>query len=202
MIQTQFMYDFDGRAPFDEPSGRSALGWGPFYRCYQAADGWFFLAAPSDGREALKSVAEFEDLLELSDPQLSEALADRFKSRPIAHWRNRLARGSTALAPLASLLETRDEALQIESAGEVDIAKASYRAVRNDSHPMGRYCDLAAPNAVRPTKGTIAIPGPAPKYGQHTEAILRRLGYGGEEIAAMLESGAAGTAWSEKYLPD
>ena len=42
LIQSQFMYDFEGRPPFDEPSGRSALGWGPFYHCYEAADGWMF----------------------------------------------------------------------------------------------------------------------------------------------------------------
>ena len=48
MIQAQFMYDYEGRTPFDEPSGRGVRGWGPFYQCYQAADGWMFFAAPTE----------------------------------------------------------------------------------------------------------------------------------------------------------
>ena len=103
---------------------------------------------------------------------------------------------------LASLLETRDEARQLESAGEIDIAEATFRVIRHDRHPMGRWCDLVAPNAVRPRAGRITIPGPAPKYGQHTRQILRRIGYGEGEIDAMIRSGAAGEAWSAKYLPE
>lgn len=202
MIQAQFMYDFEGRASFDEPSGRSALGWGPFYHCYQASDGWFFFAAPTERYDALRAAPELYDLLELAESDLTQRLAERFKQQPIAHWQNRLSRGSAAVVPLASLLQTRDEALQIESAGPIDITQASYRAVRHDSHPMGRWCDLAAPNAVRPQRGAITVPGPAPKYGQHTRSVLERLGYRYQDIEEMLDSGAAGLAWSERYLPE
>ena len=32
---------------------------------------------------------------------------------------------------------------------------------------------------------------PAPAFGEHTEEVLREAGYSAEEVAAMLESGAA-----------
>jgi crotonobetainyl-CoA:carnitine CoA-transferase CaiB-like acyl-CoA transferase len=67
---------------------------------------------------------------------------------------------------------------------------------------MGRWVDLAAPNAVRPVESHITIPGPAPKYGSETRAILRSLGYTSEDIDSMIAQGIASEAWSEKYLPE
>ena len=86
LIQAQFMYDFDGRASFDEPSGRHVKGWGPFYDCYEAADGWMFFAAPAERHNALCRVAELSDLSTCEEAELVEALAARFRTRPCAHW--------------------------------------------------------------------------------------------------------------------
>ncbi|TNF86005.1 MAG: hypothetical protein JSU67_04470, partial [Gammaproteobacteria bacterium] len=80
--------------------------------------------------------------------------------------------------------------------------EATFRVVRHDRHPMGRWCDLVAPNAVRPRKGRITPPGPMPKYGQHTREILQRLGYDAERIDEMIAGGVAALAWSDKYLPE
>ena len=104
--------------------------------------------------------------------------------------------------PLSSLHETRDAALQLESGGNIDLKQATFRVIRHDRHPMGRWCDLVAPNAVRPQAGRITVPGPAPKYGAHTRAVLARLGYSAEAAGAMIASGAAGESWSEKYMPE
>ncbi len=202
MIQAQFMYDFAGRAPFDEPSGRDALGQGPFYHCYEASDGWFFWAAPADGRDVLGKVAELSDLVSLPDNSVQKELIARFKSRPLAHWSQCLTQGASAVVPLASMLETRDQALQIESDGSVDIRIATYRAVRHDTHPMGRWCDLAAPNAVRALNASITIPGPAPKFGDSTLQILGRLGYSDDEVQEMLAQQSAATSWAARYLPE
>ncbi|MEW2911248.1 CoA transferase [Leisingera sp. JC11] len=202
LIQAQFMYDHKGRAPFDEPSGRKALGWGPFYHCYQAADGWFFFAAPTERAAALARVPDLSDLAELPEDQLQAALSERFADRPLSHWRAAFAGTSATAVPLSSLHETRDAALQLESEGEIDLNQATFRVIRHDRHPMGRWCDLVAPNAVRPQAGRITIPGPAPKYGDHTRAVLARIGYSAEDAAAMINSGAAGESWSEKYLPE
>ncbi|KIC12186.1 cag pathogenicity island protein Cag17 [Leisingera sp. ANG-M1] len=202
LIQAQFMYDHEDRTPFDEPSGRGALGWGPFYHCYQAADAWFFFAAPTERGAALARVPELADLAELPEEQLHAALSDRFAARPLAHWRAAFAESSAAAVPLSSLHETRDAALQLESEGSIDLSEATFRVIRHDQHPMGRWCDLVAPNAVRPQAGRISIPGPAPKYGEHTRAILARLGYSEDQANAMIASGSAGESWSEKYMPE
>ncbi|WP_264210528.1 CoA transferase [Leisingera thetidis] len=202
LIQAQFMYDHEGRVPFNEPSGREALGWGPFYHCYQAADCWFFFAAPTERGAALARAPELADLAELPEDRLHDALSERFGTRPLSHWRAAFAGSSAAAVPLSSLHDTRDAALQLESTGDTDLKQATFRVIRHDRHPMGRWCDLVAPNAVRPQAGRIIIPGAAPKYGEHTRAILARLGYSAEETEAMIASGAAGGSWSEKYLPE
>ncbi len=202
LIQAQFMYDYDGRAPFDEPAGREALGWGPFYHCYEAADQWMFFAAPTEQHTALARVPDLADLAEVPPDGLHDALAERFRTQPLSYWQQAFSEGQSTVVPLASLHETRDKALQLESAGDIDLSDATFRVIRHDQHPMGRWCDLVAPNAVRPKSGQISIPGPMPKYGQHTRTILARLGYEGPQIDDLLAAGAAGTSWSEKYLPE
>lgn len=202
LIQAQFMYDYDGRAPFDEPSGRKAIGWGPFYHCYEAADGWLFFAAPKECRAALAAVQVLADLAELPEASLHEALSARFATLPFAYWREAFEGGSSTVVRLASLQETRDSSLQLESEGGIDITEATFRAIRHDQHPMGRWCDLVAPNAVRTKSGKIKIPGPMPKYGQHTRKILARAGFDEAAIDGMIERGAAGLCWSNKYLPE
>ncbi|MCG7521437.1 CoA transferase [Ruegeria sp. Ofav3-42] len=201
LIQAQFMYDYDGRAPFDEPSGRGALGWGPFYHCYEAADQWMFFAAPTERQAVLAKVPDLADLADKATDDLHGDLAERFRLKPLSYWRQAFG-GASTVVPLASLLETRDKALQLESAGDVDITQDTFRVIRHDEHPMGRWCDLVAPNAVRPTTGRITIPGPKPKYGAQTAEILAKLGYDTAQIQRMIERGAAGTEWSEKYLPE
>jgi crotonobetainyl-CoA:carnitine CoA-transferase CaiB-like acyl-CoA transferase len=203
LIQAPFMYDFEGRAPFDEPSGREVKGWGPFYYCYPAADGWFFLAAPVERADALARVPELADLAHLPEEELVQALTDRFETEPVAYWQGVLAQDTTAVMPLATLAGTRDESLVEEStAGEIDIARATFRTIRHDRHPMGRWVDLAAPNAVRPARAKITIPAPARKYGADTRAVLARLGYSDTKIDQMIADGIAATSWSEKYLPE
>ena len=67
---------------------------------------------------------------------------------------------------------------------------------------MGRWVDLVAPNAVRPVKADITIPGPAPKYGSNTRETLSRLGYSAAAIETMINAGAVSEQWSDKYLPE
>ncbi len=181
LIQAQFMYDFHGREPFDEPSGREATGWGPRYQAYEAADGWLFYAGP-DG----------------DDPPT----AAEFRVHPITHWTEQYRGTSVAAVPLGSLQGTRDLSLHVESQGPADIDGATFRTIRHDHHPMGRWCDLVAPIAVRPSRSRIDVPGPAPKYGDHTRQILGALGYDAEQIDSLLEQGVIGESWSERYFPE
>lgn len=202
LIQAQFMYDHEERAPFDEPSGREVRGWGPFYRCYRAADRWMFFAAPAERHGALARVPELRDLAATDMARLEDALAERFAERPLGFWARALTGSSSCVVPLSSLGGTRDAALERESGGDIDLTRATFRAIRHDRHPMGRWVDLVAPNAVRPDNARIRIPAPAPKYGSDTSRVLRRLGYGDDEIASLHERRVVAGRWSDRYLPE
>ncbi|GAA6164446.1 CoA transferase [Pelagimonas sp. KU-00592-HH] len=202
LIQAQLMYDFDGRPGFDEPAGRDAIGWGPYYHCYRAQDGWMFFAAPTDQRQALRRTPALSDLADTPESELANALSARFQTQPAATWAAALAGSSSTVIPLGSLHETRDAALQPESQGDIDLTEATFRVIRHDSHPMGRWCDLVAPNAVRPARAAITIPGPMPKYGADTRRVLSGLGFSESRIDAMIDTGAAAERWSKNYLPE
>ena len=161
-----------------------------------------FFAAPRDEQGVLASIPGFESLRQADSSAAAEALEARFKQQPVAHWMSLFEDTSAGVVPLGSLHATRDESLQTESGGNIDLTTTSFRAVRHDQHPMGRWVDLVAPNAVRPQRATIDIPGPAPKYGQDTRAILARLGYDDADIQSMLEAAIVSESWSEKYLPE
>lgn len=85
---------------------------------------------------------------------------------------------------------------------EIDISEATFRVVRHDQHPMGRWVDLVAPNAVRSKIGKVTMPDPMPKYGQVSVSILSRLGYSEAQVTEMLEENVVSQGWSEKYLPE
>ena len=202
LIQAQFMYDFQGRGNFDEPSGRQAQGWGPFYHCYQAKDGWMFFAGIKDRANLFKVIPELATLSELAEDDYHADLKAIFKSKNIAEWQETLKDTSSTAVPLASLMQTRDDSLQVESDGPVDIKNATFRVIRHDQHPMGRWCDLVAPNAVRSRTSDIRIPSPMAKYGEHTVKTIQSLGYDPESIQSMIEQGIIATQWSDKYLPE
>ena len=132
----------------------------------------------------------------------SQSRRVRVAERPLEFWAQALGGGSSCVVPLSSLGETRDAALQCESGGEIDRSRATFRTIRHDRHPMGRWVDLVAPNAVRPENARIRIPAPAPKYGRDTSRVLRRPGYGDDEIAILRKRRIVADRWSERYLPE
>lgn len=145
---------------------------------------------------------ELTDLASLEEPDLKTVLAERFAVQPTSHWACRLSGTSAAVVPLGPLDATRDANRYLESEESADIRLNTFSAVRHDLHPVGRWVDLAAPNAVRPERAEITIPGPAPEYGAHTREILAEPGFGDEEADALIATGNAGELWSERYLPE
>jgi len=202
LIQSQFIYDFKGRAPFDEPAGRSVLGWGPYYHCYKAADQWFFWAAPESGLQTLANVNKLSALVDLDETVLQAALIQEFAKQPFSYWQKELSVDASVAVPLASLHDTRDAAKMLESRKNIDICRDTFRVIRHDRHPMGRSVDLVAPNAVRCKQAGISIPTAAPKYGQHTRSVLQSLGFSQTETDQMITRGDAAESWSQQYLPE
>ena len=99
------------------------------------------------------------------------------------------------------MARVREAHLARESEGEPDLSDATFAFIRHDRHPLGRPVDLVAPNAIRPRRAGLTVPGPAPKYGAQSREILAEIGYGADEIDALIAEDVVAESWSEDYLP-
>lgn len=202
LIQIPFMYDYPGRPPFDEPSGRDVKGAHALYRCYEAGDGWFFLAAKSERAPDLAAIEQLSGITNVREAALETYLAERFKTMPVAYWIAQLRALDVGAHPTDSMARVREAHLTIERDGAMDLRGPTMAFIRHDPHPMGRFVDLTAPNAIRLRAARIDVPGPAPKYGAQTREILAELGYDGEQIETLIAKGVVAESWSEDYLPE
>jgi alpha-methylacyl-CoA racemase len=154
------------------------------YRPYECKDGWVTLGAlePKFWQAWCRGVGR-EDLIEKqferpgSDVHAEvEAL---FAERTRDEWQAFASEHDCCLEPVLGL----DEALDSE------LVRAREMVVRIDQPGTDGVSLLGVPVKLSRTPGAPAGPGPA--LGEHTREVLAALGYGEEEVASLLESGAA-----------
>ena len=155
------------------------------YRPYACKDGWVTLGAlePKFWREWCRGVGR-EDLVEKQfERPGSDAHAEVervFRERTRAEWQAFASEHDCCVEPVLDL----DEALDSE------LVRAREMVVRLDQPGAASPVSLlGVPVKLSRTPGAPAGPGPA--LGEHTREVLESLGYSGEEIGALLESGAA-----------
>ena len=201
LLQIPFMYDFEGREPFSEPSGRDAKGEGPLYRCYEASDGWFFLAAREQNAERLELLEEFMGVSTVSREGLEDFLAERFKTHDMEYWTAKLLAVDIGAVPLGSLGELRERYAH-SSGMDTHARGGTYQFTRFENHPSGRRVDVVDPCSIRPKFAALRIPASAEKFGKETLEILAELGYSEKDIEEMFAAGVVSESWGEQYLPD
>ena len=156
------------------------------YRPYECSDGWVSLGALEPkfwqawcrgvGREELVG-AQFERPGSDAHAQVQEI----FRSRTRAEWEAFARAHDCCLEPVLELDEALDSQLVREREMVVEIDQPG---------AQDRVRQLGVPIKLTRTPGEHArLPGPA--LGEHTEAELLTAGYSHEQIAALLDSGAA-----------
>jgi crotonobetainyl-CoA:carnitine CoA-transferase CaiB-like acyl-CoA transferase len=162
----------------------------PTYRLSEAGDGeWFFLACGNQafwvklctalGLDHLADDPRFASWLLRLDHggDLLPLLTATFKGRRRAHWLELLAAHDIPAAPVQELAAFMN-----------DPAVRHHDMVRTYDHPeVGRLTMLGQPLVFSET-GT-RDPGPPPTLGQHTDGVLRELGYSTDAIAALRAGG-------------
>lgn len=204
LIQIPFMYDYEGRGPFDEPNGREVKGEHALYRLYEAEDGWLFLASRPQSRDRLAGAPELADVGSVAEDGLEEYLAERLKRRPVSYWSEKLPELGFGVHEAESMTSVRTRHLVAENAPESNLEGSTILFIRHDGHPSGRSVELVAPNAIRPRSYSVKIPGSAPAYGAHTWRILKDLGFDEKQRSRLLADGSVSEAWTYggEYLPD
>ena len=160
------------------------LGLGPLYRLYRAADGWVFLAAPAEGEwpalaAALSGYPGLDDERFASPERraanagaLADALAAVFATRGKDDWEAELtARDVGCVAVAQENAEWRMQDDEFYQAGyAVDAVSPIFDEHRRPA-PLTRFSRSA-------TKADSGC-----RLGQHTDALLREIGYDDERIA-------------------
>ena len=156
------------------------------YRPYECADGWVTLGAlePKFWQAWCRGVGR-EDLVEhqfaRAGGEAHREVEALFRARTREEWRAFASEHDCCLEPVLDL----DEALESE------LVCAREMVVELDQPGAQRPVRLlGVPVKLSRTPGD-ANRGPGPGLGEHTREVLAGLGYGPEEIAALLESGAA-----------
>jgi crotonobetainyl-CoA:carnitine CoA-transferase CaiB-like acyl-CoA transferase len=173
-------------APKEPAPGHDLRGLGALYRIYDAADGYVFLAAPSQAEwtQLLGGLAPYADLgtdSRFGDAAsrgsnataLIEALSAIFAGKGARDWEDELlAKGVACVAVHTDAIEVQmfDESFGRASGYVVDVVHPTF-----DEHPR------VAPYMRFSRSRTQALPGVL--AGQHTDEILTQLGKTPAEIA-------------------
>ena len=167
-------------------TGRAPRSAHPFIvpsQLYRTADGWIFVMAQTQrfwelladalGRADLK--AQYPDFAARREhrDELTRILDAEFGKRPTAEWLQRL-RGTIPCAPVYDLAQALDNPYFLGRGG-----------VQVLDHPDKPGFRLVA----SPFRLDEPLPAqPAPKLGEHTEALLAELGYGAADIARLKQA--------------
>jgi crotonobetainyl-CoA:carnitine CoA-transferase CaiB-like acyl-CoA transferase len=172
---------WDTREGLDRPPrpslDRMALGWSPWYRLYETADGWLCVAAvePAHRRSLLTllGIATNEDDIAFS------ALESAFARRAAREWVEQL---DGAGVPA----EVSDPDFVLGLFDDPEVIQRGW--VTSHEHPVvGRMDTLGLLFDLEETPGVVQ--GPAFLPGQHTREILRALGRDDAKIEELLASG-------------
>jgi crotonobetainyl-CoA:carnitine CoA-transferase CaiB-like acyl-CoA transferase len=154
------------------------------YLPYEAADGWVSCGAlePKFWAAFCHGVGR-PDLVEVQfEPPGSDAwraVAEVFRSRSREEWGAFNDEHDCCIEPVLDL----DQALASE------LTRAREMVVEVEQPGIGPVRQLGNPIKLGRTPGDPTRPAPA--FGEHTEEVLRAVGYSDAEVAAMLASGAA-----------
>ena len=180
MVAAQYLCD--GVVP---ERGRGSLTGGfACYLPYEAADGYITCGAlePKFWRNFCEGVGR-PDLIDKQfvapDSEDWPQIAEIFRSRTRDEWRAFNDEHDAMIEPVLGL----DEALDSELVREREMV------VEMEQPELGPVRLLGLPIKLSRTPGDAARAAPA--LGEHTEEVLREAGLGDEEIAALIESGAA-----------
>ncbi|WP_226507508.1 CoA transferase [Pseudomonas sp. MWU16-30317] len=198
LVQIPFCFDYAGRAPFDEPAGRDAMGYSDLSRFYRTADGWIYLDASDVELNALESVQGLQGLHTATD--YAQFLKAALITSEGETWQTRFQDAGIAAAVPDNIDSLRQRySRPADNHPGTDNGSYSFSVYAN--HPSGRCVTQLDPFAIRPRHAVIRSLAPAEKFGASTRSVIAKLGYSDSQIDALMACRAVREGWSQEYLP-
>jgi len=164
------------------------------YQAFEASDKWIVVGGAN--QKHWTRTLEVLGIVELAhDPrfatgaarmahlkELEAALSARFRTRPAAYWLSALEQADVPCGPVNDMLQALADPQTIAREMVVEVGHSSLGAVKTIGLPVN----------FSETPGKVQ--GGAPRYGEHTEAVLREHGFDADEILALQNDGAIAIA--------
>ena len=198
LAQLSFAFDYAGRAPFDEPSGRGVQGNHALSHFYQTSEGWIFLDASTADLSKLEQVEGMQGITAATDR--AAFLRTAFSHAPAGYWAEILRAADLAAAEPMSIEDLRGQYSRAAD-GRVGSDQGSFAFSIFADHPSGHRITQIDPYAIRPTDAKVNAVTPAERFGHSTREVLAAVDYSEAEIESMLERKVAGLGWSQEFLP-
>jgi len=200
LAQLPFAFDYQGRAPFDEPSGREALGYHALSHFYATADGWIYL---DSSKQEIALLAGVEGLggIERAD-DVGAFLRQALLAKSADIWVEQLQKVGIAAAKPQAIENLRETYLRKgDNERTSAIPRGSFSFVRHRNHPSGHIVTQIDAYAVRPREAAIISPSLPERWGHSTKQILAELGLSEAEVDRLVERGIASLGWAREFLP-
>jgi len=198
LAQIKFAFDYQGRPPFDEASGRQALGNHPLSHFYEANDGWLFIDSDADELATLETIEGLAGVSKADNT--SDFLSAAFKKDSADNWAQILRNAGIAAAKPLGIENLRDQYTR-EADGTVGIDRGSYAFSVYNNHPSGHRITLIDHYSIRPAEASIVALAETERFGHSTHTVLTNIGYSGDEITSMIDNKIASTGWGKEFLP-
>ncbi|WP_247741606.1 CoA transferase [Endozoicomonas sp. G2_1] len=198
LAQIKFAYDYDGRAPFDEPSGREALGNHDLSHFYATEQGSLFIDSNEQELSLLEQVPGLAGVSVAEDKKAF--LSQAFAKDSADNWALALREKGIAAVRSTGIEELRERYTR-PADGKMGIDLGSYAFSCYADHPSGHSVTIIDHYSIRPSRAKIIAQTPTERFGHSTTEIIASLGYNEQQIATMLNDNIIGTGWGKEYLP-
>ncbi len=198
IAQIPFAYDYAGKPPANEASGRKALGNHPLSHFYQTRDSWIIIDSNPNELTKMEKIDGLRGINQ--SPCIQTFLEEAFLTNSSQHWTSALRQYDIAVAEPKSIEWLRDKYSRRRD-GKPGIDKGSFSFSIYPDHPSGHCVTYIDPYSIRPTYAEIKNPRPTEKFGESTISILESVGYSDVEINNMLNDKIVNLKWGQEYLP-
>ncbi|WP_339460129.1 CoA transferase [Pseudomonas sp. EA_105y_Pfl2_R69] len=198
LAQLSFAFDYAGRAPFNEPSGREVLGHNALSHFYKTAEGWLYLDSKASELPQLERVEGLEGISQAAD--VGAFLKSALQAAPAAYWAEKLQAADIAAAVPQSIESLREQYSR-EGDGSVGIDKGSFAFSIHHNHPSGHCLTQIDHLAIRPAEASIKAVSLPERWGHSTREVLADAGYSAAQIESMIERNIASFGWAKEFLP-